>query len=200
LLHGWGGRGAQWVSFIEPLVRAGFTAVALDAPGHGDTRAPRTSILHFAAALSEVVEGLGPAQAVVGHSLGGAAAALALKRGLEAKSAVLVGAPSDPAAFFETFLGRLGVPDRLHGPIRAHVEREYGFEWDDLAVAAPPNQSVPALVVHDAADAEVAASDADRIVAAWPGSELVTTRGLGHQRILRDGDVVRRIVDWIARA
>src|SRR5687768_10404331 len=35
LLHGWGGRSSQWSSFVEPLARAGLTAVAFDAPGHG---------------------------------------------------------------------------------------------------------------------------------------------------------------------
>src|SRR5579859_3228409 len=93
LLHGWGGRGAQWVSFVEPIVRAGFTAVVLDAPAHGDSTAPRTSILHFAAALAAVAESVGPARAVIGHSLGGAAAALAIRRGMPAERVVLIGAP-----------------------------------------------------------------------------------------------------------
>jgi len=32
LLHGWSGAAAQWSRFIDPLVRAGFNAVALDLP------------------------------------------------------------------------------------------------------------------------------------------------------------------------
>jgi pimeloyl-ACP methyl ester carboxylesterase len=205
LLHGWGGRGAQWISFVEPLVQAGFTAVALDAPGHGDSAAARTSILHFAAALAAVVDGVGPARGVVGHSLGGAASALAMKRGLSAQRAVLIGSPADPAEFFQLFLGRLGIPERLHAPIRADVERDYGFSWGDLRVTAPGraplgSADVPALVVHDEDDGEVEHADATRIADAWPGASVMTTRGLGHQRILRDREIVLRIVSWLTEA
>jgi pimeloyl-ACP methyl ester carboxylesterase len=205
LLHGWGGRGAQWVSFVEPLVQAGFTAVTFDAPLHGDSPAPRTSILHFAAALAAVVDNVGPARALVGHSLGGAASSLALKRGLGAERAVLIGAPADPADFFTLFLGHLGIPPRLHAAIRADVERAYGFSWSDLRVSAPEmapfgGADLPALVVHDVEDREVEYADAARIAEAWPGAQVVTTRGLGHQRILRDRDTVRRVVTWLSDA
>ena len=40
LLHGWGGRSTQWSSFVEPLTRAGLTAVAFDAPGHRPIAGP----------------------------------------------------------------------------------------------------------------------------------------------------------------
>jgi pimeloyl-ACP methyl ester carboxylesterase len=203
MLHGWGGRGMQWVSFVEPLVQAGFTAVVLDAPGHGDSPAPRTSMLHFAAALTAVVDSLGPAKSVIGHSFGGAASVLAMKRGLGSESAVLIGTPADPAQFFEVFLGRIGIPEQIRPAIRSHIEHEYGFNWADLAVALPSNETdgaarLPALIVHDAGDAEVDYANADRIATEWPGAEVVTTHGLGHQRILRSGDVVRRVVDWLA--
>jgi pimeloyl-ACP methyl ester carboxylesterase len=203
MLHGWGGRGAQWVSFVEPLVRAGFTAVVLDAPGHGDSPAPRTSMLHFAAALDAVVDSLGPAKGVIGHSFGGAASVLAMKQGLRSESAVLIGTPADPSEFFEVFLEGIGVPAQLHPPLRAHVERQYGFNWADLAVTAPSTETsgalgIPALIVHDIGDAEVDYANADRIANQWPGAEVVTTHGLGHQRILRNGEVVRRVVAWLA--
>jgi pimeloyl-ACP methyl ester carboxylesterase len=202
MLHGWGGRGTQWAQFIEPLVDAGFTAVVLDAPGHGDSQAPRTSILHFAASLDAVVESVGPARCLMGHSLGGAAAALALRQGLATGGAVLVGAPADPAKFFDVFLRRMGIPDRLHAYIKIDVERRYGFAWEQFAVSAPRRKEgqsdVPALIVHDAADDEVNRADADVIAAAWPGARVMTTRGLGHQRILRDPDVVKRVVAWLS--
>jgi pimeloyl-ACP methyl ester carboxylesterase len=202
MLHGWGGRGTQWARFVEPLVRAGFTAVVLDAPGHGDSHAPRTSILHFAAALEAVVESLGPARCVMGHSLGGAAAALAMRQGLSSDRAVLFGAPANPAEFFEVFLRRLGIPERLHSYIKTYIEHRYGFAWDEFAVSAPKRATgetdVPALIVHDSADDEVNRADAARIADAWPGAEVMMTHGLGHQRILRDPEVVKRVVAWLS--
>jgi len=37
LVHGWGGRGSQLGAFVEPLVSCGFSVVAFDAPGHGES-------------------------------------------------------------------------------------------------------------------------------------------------------------------
>jgi pimeloyl-ACP methyl ester carboxylesterase len=203
MLHGWGGRATQWARFVEPLVRAGFTAVVLDAPGHGDSPAPRTSILHFAAALATVVESVGPARCVMGHSFGGAATALAMRQGLATDGAVLFAAPADPTQYFDVFLRRTGIPERLHAYIKAEVGRRYGFEWEQFSVSAPlraaGESEVPALIVQDSADDEVDRANADRIANAWPGAEMIITHGLGHQRILRDPDIVERVVTWLSK-
>src|ERR1051325_5613961 len=37
LVHGWEGRGAQLGAFVDPLVAAGVSGVAVDAPGHRGT-------------------------------------------------------------------------------------------------------------------------------------------------------------------
>jgi len=38
LVHGWGSRGARLGSFVAPLVAAGHSVIAFDAPGHGAAR------------------------------------------------------------------------------------------------------------------------------------------------------------------
>jgi hypothetical protein len=53
------------------------------------------------------------------------------------------------------------------------------------------------LVIHDRGDREVPLDDAIRIVAAWPGAQLLETTGLGHHRLLRDARVVGRAVDFL---
>jgi pimeloyl-ACP methyl ester carboxylesterase len=199
LLHGWGGRSTQWSSFVEPLTRAGLTAVAFDAPGHGQSPAPRTSIPHFAAALAAVVESVGPARAIVGHSLGGVAASFALRRGLGAERVAFLGSPADPTQFFAGFMAQIGLPRHLHTALRDRFESEYGFTLNELPVR-PPSASppLPALVVHDRDDREVPYASADGILRAWPAATLVTTKGLGHQRILRDASVIDRVVAFAA--
>jgi len=201
LLHGWGGRASQWSSFVEPLARAGLTVVAFDAPGHGASPAPRTSIPHFSAALAAVVDSVGPARAIVGHSMGGAAAALSLARGLSAERIALLGSPADPAEIFAGFLARLGLPRHLHSAIWEKFEAEYGFDSSELTVRPPEHApATPALVVHDRDDREVPYASADRIMRAWPAATLVTTTGLGHRRLLRDADVIRKVVAFAAGA
>jgi len=58
--------------------------------------------------------------------------------------------------------------------------------------------SVPALVVHDRGDREVPFHDAERLVARWPNATLLATDGIGHRRILKDDDVIRRVVEFVS--
>src|SRR5260370_21782153 len=51
LLHGWGGRGAQWILFVEPLVRPGVTAARLPPPRHSESAAPPPPVLPFPSPL-----------------------------------------------------------------------------------------------------------------------------------------------------
>jgi hypothetical protein len=133
--------------------------------------------------------------------MGGVAAALALARGLSAERIALIGAPADPTEIFATYLGEIGLPRHLYPAIWEKFEAEYGFDSNELAVRPPEHApGTPALVVHDRDDREVPYASADRIVRAWPGATLVTTGGLGHRRLLRDADVIRRVVRFVAGA
>ena len=50
----------------------------------------------------------------------------------------------------------------------------------------------PTLIIHDQDDTSTPASDGAAIAAAWTGSRLRLTSGLGHRRLLSSPDVRRR--------
>ncbi|MBC7976874.1 MAG: alpha/beta fold hydrolase, partial [Myxococcales bacterium] len=54
LVHGWEGRGSQLGAFVEPLVRAGLSVVAFDAPGHGDSPGHRLYLTDLADCIADV--------------------------------------------------------------------------------------------------------------------------------------------------
>jgi pimeloyl-ACP methyl ester carboxylesterase len=198
-LHGWGGRAAQWTSFVGPLVSRGFSVVAFDAPGHGSSGRTLSSAVDFARALERVTAHLGGAHAVVAHSLGSAAAVLALRRGLTCRRLVFLGPASDPPAWVRIFADRLGLSPRLRERMRQRSERRIGVPWSELEVMRhAPAGTASLLVVHDRDDSEVAWSDGAAIASAWPGARLLTTTGLGHNRILRDAAVVAAVADFLA--
>jgi pimeloyl-ACP methyl ester carboxylesterase len=195
LVHGWGGRGAQLAAFGPPLVRAGHTVVTFDAPGHGASPGGRSSLLEFARALHEVARVFGPAHGLIAHSLGGAAAALALEQGLRVERAVFIASPADPAEWTRRLAQHLGMSAEVLGLMQSQSERRLGFRWSDLDVPRLARRlSVPLLVIHDRDDAHVAHADGERIAAAWPEARLLTTSGLGHHRILRHHEVVEAAV------
>src|ERR1044071_921653 len=81
LIHGWEGRGSQLGAFVDPLVRAGLSVVAFDAPGHGDSPGHQLFLTEMADCIVDIARAVGPLHAIIAHSFGGAAALLAHQRG-----------------------------------------------------------------------------------------------------------------------
>lgn len=200
LLHGWNGRAAQLSSFVTPLLDHGFSVVALDAPGHGASGRGRSSAPQFAAAVKAVISATGPVVGLVAHSLGAAGAALAAADGTAVGRLVLVAPAADPPSWIPPFAARLGLTPAATEHLRAISERRLGRSWDDLHVPTLVGRlAKPVLVIHDRDDREVAWSDGAAVAAAAPGSEFLTTTGLGHVRLLREPTVVAAAVEFLAR-
>jgi pimeloyl-ACP methyl ester carboxylesterase len=53
------------------------------------------------------------------------------------------------------------------------------------------------LIIHDEEDEDIDISEAHTIHQAWPGSELLITKGLGHVRITRSAEVAERVRDFL---
>lgn len=199
LMHGWGGRGGQFSAFVEPLVSAGYTAVAFDAPGHGRSGRGLSSLVDFARALRAVVDVVGPAHAAVTHSLGGAAVAFALHRGLELERAVFIAPPARPVEWAETFATRLGVGRRAMAQMRHRVETRLQVRWTELDFPSlVGGLATRLLIIHDRGDVEVPWKDGVLLAESWPDARLLTTTGLGHRRILRDPYVVASALSFVA--
>ena len=207
LLHGWSGAATDMAPMALALARAGFRAVAFDLPAHGGSPGRRTSMAewlrvlpalaaHAARAAGGVRGGL---HAVIGHSLGGAALALALEAGLDARGAVLVASPLGPRYFLERIRRFLGLGERHAAGMERAVVAMVGRELDFFdAARAAASLRVPAMVFHDPGDREVPWSDAQAIVRAWRGSELAAVGGVGHTRILATPSVIARVVRFVS--
>ena len=203
LAHGWGGNAAQMRGFVFPLLSAGYRVVAFDQPAHGVSEGKLSGLPDFAEVLAEVAgyagEGQGGIEGVVAHSLGGAATALAIARGLKARRVVLIGTSLDVGAHARRFARWHGMPERVREAMQAAIEERFGVRWSQLDVAKlAPRLAAPALVIHDREDRAVPWTEAARFAGLWPQARLLLTRGLGHRRILEDESVTRAATDFIA--
>ena len=201
LVHGWGGHAGRLTPFVEPLTDAGFSVVAFDAPAHGSASGRRSSLPDMVEAIRAVAARTGQPHAVVGHSLGATACALAIQSGLPVSRAVLLA----PCAELEKYSGRfariLHIPVPVRDSMKKRLERRYKITWKDLRISdRAPAREVALLVFHDRGDVRVPLRDGLEIVAGWPNASLVRTRGLGHHRILRDPRVIARAVAFLGAA
>jgi pimeloyl-ACP methyl ester carboxylesterase len=201
LVHGWGGWRAQLDPFVAPLLAAGYRVVSYDALNHGDSPRGRygrmTNLPEMWGALAAVIAAVGPAHGVIAHSLGATSTALGALDGLAVGRLVLIAPPADPPAYTRQFARTLGFSGRIGDGVNGRVERLVNRPITDFDIPARLRAASglpPLLLIHDRDDKEAAYADAPRIAAGWPGTELVTTEGLGHRRILRDPAVIERAV------
>jgi len=189
--HGWSSHGTRFLPWVSHLRAAGYAVVAFDQPAHGRSSGTRSTLPEFACTLFAVVQHFGPAAAVVGHSLGGAAVAVALARGLRADRTILLAPAADPVDATLRFGRMLRLPERICRRMMAGFEAAIGIGFDELqAHRNAPWIGCPALVVHDLEDREVPWHEGERYARLWPGARLVSTRGLGHNRIAQDAGVI----------
>lgn len=205
VMHGWGSHAAHLRRVIETLVGAGMRVIAFDAPGHGRSGdsewGPRqANFREMARVLIALAHEHGPVRALVAHSGGCTASALALRRGLVAERVVWFAPMGDPTDYAARYQRALALSDEVMLRFRTRSTHRLGFPWSDLAMVSLPQvvRTPPALVVHDRDDIETFASDGAAIAASWPGSRLLRTTGLGHRGVLRDAQALDAMVGFVA--
>jgi len=197
LVHGWGGRGTQLRGFIEPLLARGFSVVAYDAPGHGMTGGAESSLPHVLQGLNAVLDHLGPVHAIVGHSLGGAVAAMAMVRRPAVKRGVLIAPPASLTDSSRRIADTLQWPEALRAAVQRRIETRFGLKWSEFEAEQASGEQ-PLLVIHDRQDREVPFGDGHRHARHWPHARILETSGLGHRRVLEDSMVIQAGVDFVA--
>ncbi|MDM7853558.1 alpha/beta hydrolase [Cellulomonas alba] len=207
--HGWQLRASRMAAVVAGLEAAGLTVVAFDAVAHGDSTGRTTNVLEVAEVLQRLADGVvargAEVAGVVGHSLGGLAAGIALRDGLPSTRWVAINAPCSVASVETSFARNVALPPRLVPALDTAVVHRL-FPDDPGASAraelvehpAPPG--VAALFVRDVDDTLGQPGDSRRLHAAHPGSDLLVTSGLGHNRVLDDAYVVRSVLRHVTAA
>lgn len=204
LVHGWQSRASRFAVLVTALLEQGYSPVAFDAPGHGDSAGRGTTILEYREVMRLLGAEFGRFHAVVAHSFGVPAAVLALRTVLRADCLVALGGVCDLDYVVTAFAGQLGLGERVVRDLRLRIERDLfpgeADIWQRFSASYRPDQlTLPILAVHDQEDPVVPLSQARRLVDSRPDrARLITTRGLGHRRVLTEPEVVRAALAFLA--
>ena len=199
-VHGWGGSSTQFSAFWAGCLERGFRVIALDLPAHGLSSGHTTDIAAMAHALEVALGSLGPAEALVTHSLGATCAMLALNRGLAVRCAVCLA----PPAGFAEMVAKVGevfhYPVGVVAALRRLLEKDFGPDvWSTFSTHEnAKGLRLPGLVIHDRHDRWVPYAEGKLVSDAWSGSRFLTTEDLGHYRLLFDPIVIRETISFLS--
>jgi len=201
LVHGWSGRGAQFGELVEALVAAGYRVVAFDAPAHGRSDGRDTTLPEISEAILRLVSEFSPVHAVIAHSFGVPCVLFALQQQAFARRVVAFSAPATLEGLVAKFSGTLALSRRTVQVLRDILVRRFGEDMWTRFSAQHMARSVelPALIIHDRDDRDVPWREGEAVARAWPHARFLRTEGLGHSRILRDPQVIDRVVGFLVQ-
>lgn len=201
LLHGWESQASHMSAYVPPLLQAGFRVLSMDAPCHGASEGTATDAVDYGRAVLSFAAALGDPFAVVGHSVGSAAALYAFSRGVLTHASAHLAGPVSLESALRRGAAAAGLDTTGTQQVLKSMADQIG---EPLAVMELPHLSAGfrhrSLILHDPRDKEVPYAESVALARAWPGSRLVPVQGVGHRRILREPSVVEAVVDVIAAA
>ncbi|QPC87987.1 alpha/beta fold hydrolase [Mesorhizobium sp. NBSH29] len=204
VVHGWRSRTEHMRFLIKGLCDAGFHVTALDLPGHGHSSGRKLNLVLAVEAVRATADWLGPFDAIVGHSFGGAVAINAVVGSVAGIAPVVterlvtIASPNSMPALFDDTGRLLNLGPRAQHAMNARVEHLAGRPLEQFVCSEQlKKMPIPTLVIHAPDDREVAAGSAEALSTAGPHVRVHWTPGLGHRRILADADVVAETVSFV---
>jgi hypothetical protein len=201
LLHGWCSKGARWFDYVQELVRRGFQAVVLDAPGHGLSPGRTLSVPHYIKCVGQVLQTRSNWHAVVSHSMGSLVGVIAASESAAEKVAksklVLMSTFSNCDALMSKFSRCLGISEKVLEDTRNWIPNYAGNPLGYFSINSHLSRldNPEVLLIADKEDIVVPTTEANQILESFPKVASVFTDGLGHN--LRCDKVKSLVIDFV---
>ncbi len=207
LCHGWEGYGYNFALLITHLRQAGWEVHTFDHLAHGASGGNLSGLPRVLGTLQAVAAQVqrthGEIDALVGHSLGGAAAGWAAASGtLEVNHLVLM------APFYDThklstlwakahLLGE-EVRNALQKGLETTSKRRFeDFMPQSLAPQMAAQRSLKTLILHDKADSITSYRHSAEMAKLASNVRLHTTEGVGHIGVLANEACIAQVMDFL---
>ena len=197
LAHGWNGRGIQLHRFIEPLISVGYSVIAYDAPGHGESQGNTSSYFEFADTIRTLLTSSNghDIQGVIAYSLGASATVNCIAKENHTLKTALIAPALRLAEVLYSFFDDFGIPRPLYRNLIEEYENRFGYnmERDNPSNLLKEIES-KILIVHDKNDSTIPYIDSKKLSDELQNIELHTTESLGHKGVLTNSSVIDLII------
>lgn len=200
IVHGFSSYAYKFEKYVSLLKKEGFDVLAFDAPGHGTSDGKRINAYIYKSMLLQIEERYGPLYGLMGHSLGGLAAALAFEefKNRQNRKLVLIAPATETQRAIDNFFSII--------PVDAKTRQ--AFEQLIANIAVKPigyysvsrvvkNIEAPVLWVHDRHDTICSFEDVKPVQSLnLPHIKFLVTEQLGHSKVYKDNAVSKEIVHF----
>jgi pimeloyl-ACP methyl ester carboxylesterase len=200
LAHGWSGRGTQMYAIADKILENSMMIISFDGPAHGLSKGKTTTQVEFVKTIEFLNSTYGPFEAAVGHSFGSTSLLKSISNGLKLNKLVVISTEFTMTNIIENLIENLQLKSSIVNKLKKKLDQKYKGDIEFYSAANYANNvTIPTLVLHDTKDKDVDVSSAYKLRQNLPNGELLVTNGLGHHRILRDKDIINKVVEFIKR-
>lgn len=194
-VHGWGGSAYQFLPLMSGLARCGFTALAFDHLGHGQSDARPTTIQQSIATTNDVIQhvrkntrdGLA---AIVGHSAGCISIVNARETLIKEIPLLLISPIFNYKLYFLKQLVKLKLRQDEVKQYAARFGKIYKKEYEKLELARHlVKYEDVSVIAHEESDVESAIGDSIKFCNQYPLTRLLVTKQFDHNRIISSESV-----------
>ena len=200
LIHGWSGRASQLGAFVDPVYKHGRAVISFDAPGHGESQGDETTIFEIADVVNHIVKRYGTPAAIIAHSFGCMVAAFAIRKySIPVKKLITISCPTDTHYLIAGFAIHFRLSEKVMERFNCRLTRRFGKDMYAKTSADKNLAGLPVklLAVHDKNDQIVQWQQSEKLARVVTDSQTYFTCDLGHQRLLRDEELINRIMRFI---
>ncbi len=207
LCHGWEGYAYNFAMLISQAVEAGYEIHTFDHLAHGASEGSLSGLPIALETLLAVAEHVrttaGPIDVLIGHSLGGAAAAWAAAHSKITPNYLVLLAPFYDTRKLSALWARAHfLSEDIRAVLQEGLEQSSGKKFDDfmppaLARHFNAERNLPVLIVHDVADKVTAFRHSAALTKLGSNITLHEVRQLGHIAILADSACVQAVMDFV---
>ncbi|KLN64882.1 alpha/beta hydrolase [Vibrio sp. VPAP30] len=191
LTHGWSGSASQFYPLMEHIASRGYTALAYDHPGHGQSGGVYGHIPAFVHGLEAILDSVDDVAGLVGHSMGTASSIECHHQKLVDKPFLLIAPVLDYLDNLFGSVARSGYSMRLFNAVVSEVEDQYHYPIQSVD---PYNKlklrSAQTIIVHDQGDKFTKFEVSQKAAQEMENVMLVATQGQGHGRVMKCAEVM----------
>jgi len=193
-VHGWGGSAQQYFPLMRGLAQCGFSSLAFDHLGHGQSEMKPATLHQSVATTNQILELVKKSSdglySIVGHSTGCISIAAARNALVRDTPLFLIAPIFNYKLYFLKKLVKLGLHTDLVKQYANRFAKTYRSEYQKLELARNLDKYGDITVIaHDEADAESSVNDSIGFCARYPLTRLLVTKNTDHVRIINSESV-----------
>lgn len=201
IIHGFESASKNFEKYIPHLINKGYEVLAFDAPAHGRSDGKEINLPLYLKTLQQIDQRYGPINRFISHSFGGITLSHLLETlpQNENMKAVFIAPATETATSIDLFFTFLKFSPEIRKEFENVILEKGGQPLSYYSIRrAIKNIHGPVLWIHDEDDDITPIKDAIVVKNDNPPNvEFHFTKGLGHRKIYRDTEVVRKVVEFL---